>query len=56
MAPLFANLSPSASFGPGLTVWLLILGCHILVSNFMTGDLKGYMSGIWMSTVYVPPA
>lgn len=39
-----------------LTVWLEMFGCHIFVTNFMTGGLKGYSLGILMETSYVPPS
>ena len=42
--------------GVVLTVWLLTLGCHTFVSNFIIGGLKGYSPGILTSIVYVPPS
>lgn len=39
-----------------LTVWLLTLGCHTLVSNFIIGGRNGYSPGILTSMVYVPPS
>lgn len=39
-----------------LTVWLLTLGCHTLVSNFIMGGRNGYSPGILTSMVYVPPS
>lgn len=36
-------------------VWDEILGCHILVSNFILGGLYGYYGGNWISIWYTPP-
>ena len=37
-------------------VWLLILGCQILVVNFIIGGSNGYWSGIEMSISKTPPS
>lgn len=39
-----------------LTVWLLTLGCQILVSNFIVGGRKGYSAGSLISIWNVPPS
>ena len=33
-----------------------MLGCQILVTNFILGGSKGYDDGIWMSILKTPPA
>jgi hypothetical protein len=52
----FLRVSLGITPGGKRTVWLLMLGCQILVSSDMCGDLNGYWSGMVMSTLYEPPA